>query len=74
MTHRQVYGLFCDIFPNNFDENTIYFPNGKNSVRIRGVIGLYNIRMDYVFTYIDKTRWRLETVDLFIDRLKGEKR
>lgn len=72
MTHRQVYGLFRDIFPNNYNADTIYFPNGKNSIRLRGTVGLYSDKMDYVFTYVDAKRWRLETVDFFIDRLKGE--
>ena len=38
MTHRQVYGLFRDIFPNNYNADTVYFPNGKNSIRLRGTV------------------------------------
>ena len=72
MLHRQVYDIFRDIFPNNVDENTIWFPNGKNSIRIRGVVGLYSYRTDYVFTYFKKNNWRLETVDCYIKHMKGE--
>lgn len=73
MTHRQVYGLFRDIFPAQTNADTIWFPNGKNSVRIRGVIGLYSEKIDYVFTYYGKDGWRLETIDSFIKHLKEGK-
>lgn len=73
MTHRQLYSLFRDIFSNCTNADTLYFPNGRNSIRIRGVVGLHNDRIDYVFTYYSNSRWRLETVDCYLDRMKGEK-
>lgn len=72
MTHRQVYGKFQETFPAYVHENLIYFPNGKNSVRIRGIRGLHSGGEDFVFSYNGVNDWKLETVDSFIkNTMKG---
>lgn len=73
MTHRQVYDAFRAIFPNQVTEETIWFQNGRNSIRLRGLTGLYPVKTDFVFTVFEKDAWRLETIDSFIKHLKEGK-
>lgn len=73
MTHRQVYDQFRLIFPNQVTEETIWFQNGRNSIRLRGLVGLYPVKTDFVFTIFAKDSWRLETIDSFIKHLKEGK-
>lgn len=68
MLQHEIYKLFCDRFPEYCRPDDIWFPNGKNSVRIRQSNG-----QELVFTYHSRKNWRLETVESFISRLKGEK-
>lgn len=67
MSHLIVYDYFRKLFPQFIEHIGEWFPNGKNSVRIR----LLDNR-DLIFTYKGPKDWRLETVDSFIKRLKGE--
>lgn len=73
MSHSKIYDAFQDLFPNYINEGVVYFPTGKNSIRLRGVDGYHLYRQELVFTYFDKRNWRLETVDQFIKRMsKGD--
>jgi hypothetical protein len=78
MTHKQVYDLFSKLFPFFASEELLYFPNGKNSIRVRGISQLphIHIREDIVFSCNHNGReWRLETMDNFIKSMKeGVKR
>lgn len=69
MNHIQIYKKFTRIFPLVASiEVYEWFPNGKNSIRIRH----FN-DAEYVFTYIDNDDWVLETLDSYIKKMKGEK-
>lgn len=69
MPHITVYEIFRKMFPQ-FAENVVtWFPNGRNSVRLRT-----NLSEDFVFTYHKNKDWRFETVESFIKTMKGEKK
>ena len=69
MSHTDIYGIFAKVFPMFADKVNIYFPNGKNSIRIR----LNDVEQDFVFTFVNGREWRFETVDVFIkNTLKKE--
>lgn len=73
MTHDQVYRLFKMIFPSYANDEIVYFPNGKNSIRLRGVKGLHSDGRDLIFTTSNNhMEWRLETIDSFLKAMKGE--
>ena len=67
MSQEEVYNWFTLYFPQFAKHVTEWFPNGRNSVRIRQASG-----QDFVFTYRSKTDWRFETVESFIRTMKGE--
>lgn len=67
MTHTAVLEKFKQMFPIYFEGATIWFPNGRNSIRVR-----QPDHKDLVFTYNKSSDWALETCDRFIMRLKGE--
>jgi len=69
MAHGDVYKWFELYFPNYAGEKIeIWFPNGKNSIRIR-----QTNKQEFIFTYNGKDDWRFETVKSFIKGRKGEK-
>lgn len=65
MLHDKVYKRFKQYFPLASKTIIQWFPNGKNSIRIRRMDG-----QEFVFTYYEKHNYRLETVDSFIKRLQ----
>jgi hypothetical protein len=67
MVHAQVYDFFRQVLPLEEKEAKVYFPNGRNSIRIRKRNG-----QEFIFSYRSQTEWAYETVDLFLARLKGE--
>lgn len=70
MTHGEVFKWFELYFPNYSGEVVdAWFPNGKNSVRIR-----QKNHQEFIFTYDSSKNWRFETVDSFLTGLKGGKR
>ena len=69
MTHSQVYGYFKECLPEQEKKVTEYFPNGKNSVRVRQTNG-----RDFIFSVESPKAWRFETGDIFISDMKGEKK
>lgn len=60
MTHLSILEYFRSMFPLFCKQVKIWFPNGKNSIRVRD-----NAGFDYVFAYNDKYDWRLETIKSF---------
>ena len=66
MLHEDVYKKFEQQFPQYSKCISEWFPNGKDSIRVRAESG-----SDFIFTYHDWTNWRFETVDSFINGLKG---
>ena len=69
MAHGDVYKWFELYFTNNAGGNVeIWFPNGKNSIRVR-----QTNKQEFIFTYNGKDDWRFETAKSFIKEGK-EKR
>lgn len=69
MTHKDVYKYFTLYFPQFAEHVEIWYPNGKNSVRVRQKNG-----QDFVFTYNGEMLWCFETVENHINRIrKGDK-
>lgn len=64
MTHKSIFNSFKSRFPDIEEHSEIWFPNGKNSVRIRLKDG-----REIVYTCNDKDDWRLESLDSFIKRI-----
>ncbi len=67
MIHKNVYEWFKTLFPRFADEVTEWFPNGKNSVRVRT-----HGNQDFVFTFKNRYDWKFETVESFIRSMKGD--
>lgn len=65
MSHEKLYTVFKKQFPHCSKWVEEWFPNGKDSIRIRVTDG-----SDLVFTYHNGINWRFETVDSFINGLK----
>lgn len=70
MLQKEVYEHFKTLFPNYVEYVVTWFPNGNNSIRIR-----LREEDDLIFTCASiggRLEWSLETLNLFIKRLKGE--
>ena len=63
---EKVYCKFTSMFPAMSKYTAIWFPNGRNSIRIR-----YINKHELIFTYHSDTDWRLETVNEFLKNMKG---
>lgn len=65
MVHKEVYKQFELYFPLYAGENVeVWFPNGKNSVRVRQKNG-----QEFIFSYNGKDDWKFETRKSFINYL-----
>lgn len=71
MTHNKVLEKLKLYLPEYVKIMSEWFPNGKNSVRIRVLRD--NESQDFCFTYNGKTNWCFETVNSHIKKMKGEK-
>lgn len=70
MAHSDVFKWFELYFPQYSGEKVaVWFPNGRNSVRIRQTNG-----EEFIFTYGGKDDWKFETVKSFLKATKGEKK
>lgn len=67
MTHPEVLKQFKIHFAVKDTDIDCWYPNGKNSIRIRSVT--YG---DLIFTYHNKKKWRLESVESYLDSIKVE--
>ena len=67
MQHDLVYKEYEKKFPQFSKHTKEWFPNGKDSIRVRIYGG-----SDFVFTYHSWMNWKFETVESFIETLKGE--
>ena len=72
VTHRELFNTYMAIFGCNNDffssDSITWFPNGKNSIRVRR-----RPFEDLIFTFHSDKSWSLETVDKFIDRTSVKK-
>lgn len=69
MMHQDIYKQFELCFPDYGKNIEMWFPNGRNSVRIRQVN-----KQEFIFTYNGQDDWKFETVKSFLDGMKGAKR
>ena len=74
MSHLKTLFLFKNIFLLD-DEILEWFPNGKDSIRIRlhdiGILPFsISKKEDLIFTAKSRTQWKLETVDSWINSKK----
>ena len=65
MTHDKVWEKFKERNGLVTDLVACWFPNGRNSIRVRLVGG-----GDLIFTYMSRKKWRLETVDSYLESTK----
>lgn len=66
MTHENVLMYFKTYFPNVSECIDEWFPNGKDSIRVRMSYG-----EDFIFTCHDKSDWCYETLDSYIRKMRG---
>lgn len=70
MSHSEVYKLFELYFPQYAgDKVESWFQNGKNRIRIR-----QKNHQEFIFTFNNEGNWRFETVESFMNGLKGGKK
>ena len=67
MTHKTVLNKFVELFVPSGDGVECWYPNGKNCIRIKTDGG-----WELIFTYFGKKKWRIETVDFYVDGLEGK--
>ena len=65
MTQKEVLKWFELYFPEyTGDRIDTWFPNGKNSIRIR-----QTNKQEFIFTFVDTSNWKFETINSF---MKGQ--
>ena len=70
MSHSEVMKWFENYFPDySGDRIDVWFPNGRNSIRIRQKNG-----QEFIFTYHSQKDWRFETITSFLNGMKGGKK
>lgn len=75
MSHMQVWKLFKLVYPGKIDDQVIWYPCGRNCIRVRGIKDFCASGGDLIFTASNDHRsWRLETVDQFLESKKGDKK
>ena len=68
MSHSDVYKLFELHMPSYAgDRVEIWFPNGRNSIRVR-----MRSREEFIFTFNNPKDWRFETIDSYIANFRKE--
>lgn len=68
MIPTKVFECFKEYLPVYGKQTETYFPNGKNSIRIRQSNG-----QEFIFSINGPKMWKLETVDQFLADMKGDK-
>lgn len=67
MINSEVFKKFKEVTVTDDEEIDCWFPNGKNCVRVR-----FKDKSEVVFTYWGKRKWRVETVDSYLDSIMVE--
>ena len=68
MSNKDIFMVFKDMFPFYIPDVQMWFPNGKNSIRVR-----MDNNSERMFTYNNDKDWRLETAkSYFKENKKGE--
>ena len=69
MVHAHVFKRFLRVTGMPHENIQEWFPNGKNSIRVR-VRYCHDV---LVFTTSEETKdWRIETVGMFVDELRAK--
>jgi hypothetical protein len=68
MTANDIYKKFTEAMPYEATKMEEWHPNGKDSIRLRPVVG----DTDFIFTYLEDDTWIFETADAYMARQKGE--
>ena len=70
MSHSEVMKWFESYFPDySGDRIDMWFPNGRNSIRIRQKNG-----QEFIFTYHNQKDWKFETDYQFSEWNEGRKK
>lgn len=64
MTHKEVFKEFANYFPDYAKNSEVWFPTGKNTIRVR-----LKDKREFIFQYEGMNNMRFETVKRY---LKGE--
>ena len=67
MKHNEIYEKLLKTLPIDGQDVECWFPNGKNSVRVRS-----RCYGEFIFTYKNKKEWRMESVDSYLNSIKVE--
>lgn len=65
MAPKDVFKAFLDITRTTEKDIEMWFPNGKDSIRVK-----FKNRQELIFTYYSKNYWRLETRGAFLTDMK----
>lgn len=66
MKHTEVFTIFKKYLPIYADKVIEWFPNGLNSIRIR-----LDSKEEFIFSLDGDGGFRFETIDSFINKLRG---
>ena len=69
MEHNTVFMYFKTLFPKQAEDANSWFPNGKDSIRVR-----VKDAGEYIFTYHATYDWRFETVDSYLNGMKRKEK
>lgn len=61
MNHNELFKKYKEIFQANDADIDVWFPNGKDSVRVR-----YKDKREFVFTYSKSDEWCIQTIKEFL--------
>jgi len=67
MVHSKIFEYFKECLPANAEKVETYFPNGRNSIRVRQING-----KEFIFSFNGSRAWKFETIDQFLAGMKGE--
>lgn len=77
MSHEEILNYFLDLFGVCMLDIDEWFPNGKNSIRVRlcnddedALIPFFENEL--IFTIEDDSKWKLETVDYYVASLSSD--
>lgn len=62
MPHKEILKKYKEITKTKDEDIIVWFPCGKNAIRIRPKKGI-----EFVFSYYTDKKWCLETIDKFIE-------
>lgn len=67
MVSLNVFKRLLEVIPIAAEDVDCWFPNGKNSIRVRS-----KVYGEFIFTYKNKKEWKLESVESYLESIKVE--